>query len=289
MALSNYFESNYKMFGYVRIDDAVLHNINTGLYKMYIQVLYLPKGYKLTIDFNDYTTEEPTLFFVSNNQYIQILETGSEEAHFIYYNRDFYCIQIHDAEVACDGILFNNIYNMPMTRLSEGEAAIIDHVYTQLIDELTVKESSQEEMLRTYLKQLIIRATRIWKKQQLGRLNEEPAKEIDFFRDFSRLVEIHFKDKHTVADYADLLGLAPKTISARFNRLDLAAPNDIIKDRIILEAKRLLCYSSYSVKEIAYKLGYEDPAYFNRLFLNKTGDTPSNFKKKYLSGKNIQL
>ncbi len=48
-------------------------------------------------------------------------------------------------------------------------------------------------MIRTYFKQLIIRATRAWKKQQLGQLNEEPAREMEFFRDFSRLVEIHFR------------------------------------------------------------------------------------------------
>lgn len=84
-----------------------------------------------------------------------------------------------------------------------------------------------------------------------------------------------------MADYADLLGVAPKTLSNKFNRLDLMQPNDLIKDRIMLEAKRLLSYSSLSVKEIAYQLGYDDPAYFNRLFTKKTGDTPSNFKKKH--------
>ncbi|MBO9659063.1 MAG: helix-turn-helix domain-containing protein, partial [Chitinophagaceae bacterium] len=52
---------------------------------------------------------------------------------------------------------------------------------------------------------------------------------------------------------------------------------------ILLEAKRLLTYSSMTVKEIAYDLGYEDPAYFNRLFANKTGDTPVAFRKKFNS------
>lgn len=288
MASSKYFESNYKVFGYFTINEQVLQEINAGAYKMYIQVWYLPAGYRLKVDFKEYTTEGPTFFFISNNQYVQILEVGEREGHFIYYNRDFYCIQIHDAEVACDGILFNNIYNMPMTRLPKAEVQFVDQVYAQLVEELSMKESSQEEMLRTYLKQLIIRVTRVWKKEQLGKLNDEPAKEMDFFRDFSRLVEIHFRKKHSVADYADLLALAPKTLSTKFNRLDLASPNDIIKDRIVLEAKRLLCYTTSSVKEIAYQLGYDDPAYFNRMFTNKTGVTPAFFKKKYHAEKKVQ-
>ncbi len=94
-------------------------------------------------------------------------------------------------------------------------------------------------------------------------------------------MDIHFREKHSVTDYADLLAVAPKTLSKRFNRLRLSQPNDIIKDRILLEAKRLLAYASLSIKEIAYDLGYDDPAYFNRLFSNKTGQTPAAFRKQF--------
>lgn len=282
MDFSNRYESNHKMFGYLILSCEALKTVNMDMYNAYIRILYFPAGYKLTIDFEEYETDCPTLFFIGNNQKIQVKTIGEGEARFIYYNRDFYCIQIHDAEVACDGLLFNNIYNMPMTRLSDKVIHAIESLYSQIEEELTDQESSKEEMIRTYLKQLIIRATRMWKKQQLGKLNDEPIKEIEFFRDFSRLVEIHFRNKHAVADYAEILKVAPKTLSAKFNRLELASPNEIIKDRIVLEAKRLLCYSKYSVKEIAYQLGYDDPAYFNRMFTNKTGDTPAAFKKKYL-------
>ncbi|WP_276380318.1 AraC family transcriptional regulator [Flavobacterium sp. H4147] len=283
------FESNYKKLGFLILNQETVDEINSDDYKAYIKVLYLPEDYLITIDFKQYQTTSPSLFFINSNQYLQITKEGKKQGYFMYYNRDFYCVQIHDAEVACDGLLFNNIFEMPMTVLPEKEVVFIEGIYDQIQEEFVSPDSSQEEMIRTYLKQLIIKATRIWKVQQLGVLNDEPSKEMDFFRDFSRLVEIHFRSKHTVADYAEILGVAPKTLSNKFNRLELSQPNDIIKDRIILEAKRLLGYSSLSVKEIAYQLGYEDPAYFNRLFTNKVGDTPSNFKKKYLQGKNVQL
>ncbi|MFH7015456.1 helix-turn-helix domain-containing protein [Flavobacterium sp. FlaQc-47] len=284
-----FFESNYKKLGFLVLNQDSIHEINGDYYKPYIKVLYLPENYLVTIDFKQYQTSSPSLFFINSNQYLQIDKEGKKQGYFMYYNRDFYCVQIHDAEVACDGLLFNNIFEMPMTALPEKDVLFIESIYTQIQEEFDLPDSSQEEMIRTYLKQLIIKATRIWKTQQLGVLNNEPSKEMDFFRDFSRLVEIHFRTKHTVADYADILGVAAKTLSNKFNRLELTQPNDIIKDRIILEAKRLLGYSALSVKEIAYQLGYEDPAYFNRLFSNKVGDTPSNFRKKYLQGKNVQL
>lgn len=284
-----FFESNYKKLGFLVLNLNSIDEINSDYYKPYIKVLYLPEDYSITIDFKQYKTTTPSLFFINSNQYLQIEKEGKKQGYFMYYNRDFYCVQIHDAEVACDGLLFNNIFEMPMTALPDKEILFVEGIYNQIQEEFDSPDSSQEEMIRTYLKQLIIKATRIWKVQQLGILNDEPTKEMDFFRDFSRLVEIHFRTKHTVADYADILGVAPKTLSNKFNRLELTQPNDIIKERIILEAKRLLGHSSLSVKEIAYQLGYEDPAYFNRLFTNKVGDTPSNFKKKYLQGKNVQL
>src|SRR5690606_13955893 len=123
--------------------------------------------------------------------------------------------------------------------------------------------------------------TRIWKRQNLDKEKQisVPADQ-ELFRDFGRLVEIHFRDKHTVAEYADLLYLSPKTLANKFNKMHLDSPNDIIKNRILLEAKRLLYYTDLTVKEIAYQLGYDDPAYFNRLFAQKEGLAPSSYRKQ---------
>jgi len=275
------FNSNYKKFGFLSLSKSNYETVNDEKHKSYIKILYLPANSSLTVDFRQFQTTRTSLFFINSNQHLELHHIGEGPGFFIYYNRDFYCIQIHDQEVACDGLLFNNIFEMPMTELAAKEKDIIEQSFQQVQHELEAKESSQEEMIRTYLKQIIIRATRIWKQQHLGKLNRAPAQDLDFFRDFSRLVEIHFREKHTVADYADLLSMAPKTLSNKFNKLNLTQPNEIIKDRILLEAKRLLTYSSMSVKEIAYDLGYDDPAYFNRLFAVKTGDTPAAFRKKF--------
>lgn len=275
------FSSNYKKLGFLPLSKSNYETVNDEKHKPYIKILYLPANSSLTVDFKQFQTTSTSLFFINSNQHLELHQTGKGPGFFIYYNRDFYCIQIHDQEVACDGLLFNNIFEMPMTELQEKEKDIIEQNFLRIQEELEIKASSQEEMIRTYLKQVIIRATRIWKQQHLGKLNKAPTQELDFFRDFSRLVEIHFREKHTVADYADLLAVAPKTLSNKFNKLNLTQPNEIIKDRILLEAKRLLTYSSMSVKEIAYDLGYDDPAYFNRLFAVKTGDTPVAFRKKF--------
>lgn len=278
----NIFDVSLKTIGLVNVGPENLESINSEHYSSYIKVLYLNRGCKLRVDFDVYQANGPTLFFISPNQVLNIEELGADVGYLIFYNRDFYCIQLHDEEVACDGLLFNNINNMPMTVIPEHEGAFIAYLFSRIEDEFELKDGSQEEMLRTYLKQLLIKSTRLWKTQHLdGVMAASPNNDLQFFRRFTQLVEANFKEKHNVADYAELLLIAPKTLTHRFKKLNLPQPNEIIKNRIILEAKRLLVHTDMTAKEIAYGLGYEDPAYFSRLFFIKTGQPPSGFRSRY--------
>lgn len=280
---SSIFEYHHKKLGLISFNSKNLDLVNGENFRQYIKILFVPEGYSLTVDFKLYQTEKPSLFFINTNQHLIIEKAGENDASLIHYNRDFYCIQIHDEEVACDGLLFNNIFEIPQVEFSDVENNTIYLLFSQINDELSFQDRSSEEMIRTYLKQIIIRATRQWKKQNLERENNFINSDLEFFRDFSRLVDIHFKEKHSVSDYAGLLNIAPKTLSNKFHKLNLENPNEMIKNRIILEAKRLLLYSNLSIKEIAYQLGYDDPAYFNRMFAQKSGKTPAVFRKEIKS------
>ncbi|HLT88921.1 MAG TPA: helix-turn-helix domain-containing protein [Sphingobacterium sp.] len=281
MASEKLFRSDLKTIGLISLHEENVDSINSGNYKQYIKVLLLSKGAELQVDLTEYSVKQPSLFFVSPNQHLHIKKLGKEEGHFIFYNRDFYCIQIHDEEVACNGLLFSNIYNIPMVELDKGEIPFFSYIFGQMTDEFGLNDTSLEEMLRTYLKQLFIKSARLWKKQNLNKELTEQNSDLEFFRKFTLLVDEHYKEKHHVADYAELLFIAPKTISHKFKRLNLPQPNDVIKNRILLEAKRLLVHTNLTVKEVGYELGYEDPAYFSRLFVQKSGETPSAFRAKF--------
>ncbi|MGS2741786.1 helix-turn-helix domain-containing protein [Sinomicrobium sp. M5D2P17] len=283
MKTEQLFRSELKTLGLLSLDKEITSNINDEIYKEYIKVLFLTSGYELQVDLTAYSIKQPTLFFVSPNQHLHFTQTGVEGGYLIFYNRDFYCIQIHDDEVACDGLLFNNIHNMPIVRLDEDETPFFNNIFGQIVNEFALQDASIEEMIRTYLKQLFIKSARLWKRQNLNNALVENQNDLEFFRKFTMLVEEHYKQKHNVADYAELMHVAPKTITHKFKRLKLPLPNDVIKNRIVLEAKRLLVYTNLTSKEIGYILGYEDPAYFSRLFLQKAGETPSGFRTKFLS------
>ncbi|UPK67500.1 AraC family transcriptional regulator [Chitinophaga filiformis] len=272
-----------KTIGCLDFDATNAGDIRYEDYNSFIKILFIEAGAEVMVDFREYTLEQDALFFIKDGQWYKFNGKGT----LLYYNRDFYCIQIHDKEVACDGLLYNNVYEIPVVFLDAEASRQTRHLIQEIKQEAINEESSMEEMIRIYLKQLIIRSTRMWKKAH-DLADSGIAQEVEFIRKFSQLVEAHYTTHHNVADYANLLNITPKALSKRISRHGSKTPNDIIKERIILEAKRLLIHTDLSVKEIGYKLGYEDPAYFVRLFTNQVDASPLLFRKKYAEGEKVQ-
>lgn len=199
----------------------------------------------------------------------------------MYYNRDFYCVEIHDKEVACDGILFHNVYEVPVVLMSVKDSEVLQQILQEIKAEVTLDDTAIEEMLRILLKQIIIKCTRIW-KQEHQMAGEEAKPEMEFSRIFSQLVERHYAHHHTVAEYAKLLHITPKALNKRITRDHNLRPNDIIKNRIVLEVKRLLVHTTMSIKEISHELGYDDTSYFTRFFTKQVLLSPQSFRTQYL-------
>jgi len=195
------------------------------------------------------------------------------------YNRDFYCIVDHDNEVSCAGFLFFGSYGHLFIKLDESNQAKLGILKKVFLEEFETADSTQTEMLKMLLKRLIIISTRLAKEQYV----KEPPVESDKFdivRKYNLLVDRNFKAHHQVQFYANELSKSPKTLSNLFARYHHKLPLQIIHDRIIDEAKRLIYYTDKSAKEIAYELGFEDAAHFSRFFKNITGQNISEYKKE---------
>ena len=146
-----------------------------------------------------------------------------------------------------------------------------------MIQELNAKGNAHRDMLESYLRQFLIRTLRLINTQrpQQKEQNENLDRTAE---EFIALVEKNFREEHTVKGYAEKLFITPKALSKRLNHQGYSTPLQIIKDRLILEAKRQLKFSDKSIKEIAFELGFDDPAYFSRLFSKNTTLSPSEFR-----------
>ncbi len=231
------------------------------------------------IDFKEYHFKDNVLFFLSPGQVFGVATESIKEAYKITFTKDFYCIQTHDKAVACNGVLFNNVYETPFVQPCKSDTQKLSFVLESLEEEFQKSEVAQYDMLQAYLKQFIILSVRIQKEHAPIKTDIETK----LFKDFSTLVEMNFKTLHSVTDYADRLGLSPKSLAKNFQRVGAESPSEFIKNRILLETKRMLLYSNQPVKEIAYDLGFNDAAYFTRFFTKATEMSPLQFRKGYSS------
>lgn len=228
------------------------------------------------IDFKSYSFEDGVLFFLSPGQVFSVASENIKEAYQLSFTRDFYCIQTHDAEVSCNGVLFNNVYETPFVTPSTKDIQKLDFLLQNLIEEFELEETAQYDMLQSLLKQFIVYSVRIKKEHDVVKEDVETK----LFKDFSLLVEQNFKKLHSVTDYANRLGLSPKSLTKHFQKIGTQTPSDFIKNRIVTEAKRHLLYTDKAIKFVAFDLGFNDPSYFSRFFTKATGESPKQFQKK---------
>ena len=183
--------------------------------------------------------------------------------------------------MSCQGFLFFGSAQPQVIQLTDKGLQQFEIMRQMFFDDMSMEDHLQGEMLRSLLKRLLIVSTRLLKDKfpdaSVG------LSQMELIRQYNILVEKHFKELHKVKEYAALLHKSPKTLSNLFSRHINKSPLNVINDRIILEAKRLLLYSDLSSDEIAVQLGYSDSGHFSKFFKRHTGSSPSTFKKLKLT------
>ncbi len=235
---------------------------------------------KLTIDSCSIHLKKNHVLFCTPFNII-FIEPYLKGAISIIFNREFYCIRDHDHEVSCNGFLFLGSSTPAMVELTPKEQDSFELLFRFFEEEFETKDHIQGEMLMVLLKRLLIKSVRLLKSTIVDPALEKPK--MDIIRQYNLLVEAHYKEKHKVTDYAKLLNKSPKTLSNLFTKFNNKTPLQVINQRIVLEAKKLLISSEKTIKEIAYELGFIEASHFSKFFKTQEGISPTCFKKKILN------
>ncbi len=233
-------------------------------------------GQRITVDNVEYKSIKNQMVCLTEFHKVNIDTVCN--AKMIRFNRPFYCVVDHDSEVGCKGILFFGASQLPMFVIPDEDLERFQTIWKMFEIELQSKDDLQLEMLQSMLKRFIILCTRVYKTQ--NNYNALETGKADIVREYNFLVEQNFKTIHTVAEYASMLNKSPKTLSNLFSKLGNKSPLKYIQDRRWLEAKRLLRFTSQTIKEIAYEIGFEDLQTFSRFFKNLEGVSPTEFREK---------
>jgi len=240
-------------------------------------IWFLDDQNQINIDGYDYEFQQNEMIFLTGFHQVKIEQTG--RLRVLRFNSPFYCILDHDSEVGCKGLLFFGSSQVPHLRPRSQDLEIMETVWSMIEIEMKTSDRLQLEMLQMMLKRWLILCTRILKSQD--NYTQISNSQVDVVREYNFLVEQYFREKHTVAEYAELLHKSPKTLSNLFKKVHDKSPLTVLQDRIQVEARRLITHTEQSISEIAYSLGYNDIQSFSRFFKKREQMSPSEFRSAH--------
>jgi AraC family transcriptional activator of pobA len=262
----------------IGIDEHIAFNLTTPTQFYEYAIILIESGEGIYhADFTSFKFCGPKLLFATPMQTIFLKHQKEVKYTLLRFHSDFYCIEAHREEVACNGLLFNNIYIEPSVSLTKEQYI----EFYQLIDQIKNEfkdEAFSEMILKAYLQVLLAKCSSI-KLKTLENVDINSTKD-DKMEQFKVLLDKHYLSLHKPNDYAELLKISPNGLSKKAIKYFGKTPSQLIQDRLILEAKKLLHLTTLSIKEIAYQLQFSDEYYFSRFFKKCTKLSPQTFRNK---------
>ena len=227
------------------------------------------------IDFVSYPIEKNTLHFVSPEQVHVLRRSKNVTGYVISFTSEFL---LHGLIRDDQFPFFKNAYSSTVVKIdTPTNEKRIKELIKQIETEFSSPNTDRSEALYAVLSMLLITSRRMYVGDEFS--GKPSGIKSEATRRFKALVNDHFLQHKSVTHYAKLLNITAGHLNDTIHKDIGKTASEIIHERVILEAKRLLYHSPKSVKEIAGHLHYEDPSYFTRFFKTHTGLTPEEFRK----------
>jgi len=228
-----------------------------------------------TIDFTTYPVKPFQAYFMIPGQVHGWQFDTIPEGYIVNFSENFFRSLLLNPDYLSRFDFFSGVSDDGVLMLP----AAIQQPCIELLESIIhdVNENKQiTDLVRTRLLQFFLLID-----QALERPGQKniPQQKQALLQSFRRLIGSNYKTLRLPKEYADLLYVTPNHLNALCQDLTGKTAGELIRDRIILEAKRLLTNAGMTSAEIAYELSFQDNSYFNRFFKKYTGTTPDVFRK----------
>ncbi|TMM56877.1 helix-turn-helix domain-containing protein [Maribacter algarum] len=244
----------------------------------YYQIIWFFEGAGThTVDFEQFEIKERTVLFINKDQVHAFDENLEINGLLIHFNEGFFMHS--DIDIFLKYNLFNS-YKSPCYFIDKN-ISILGFSYVDLIRTELVKRDQfgTEDVIRYLLKSFLINLERVNRKDTEKNIEFTSQYEFQFYK-FKDLLEENYRRNISVKGFADALNISSKTLSTITKRFVNKSPKQLITERIVLEAKRLIRYSSLQISEIAFQLGFDDASYFVKYFRRQVGISPTEYREK---------
>lgn len=226
-------------------------------------------------DFASYCIGSHTLVFIAPGQIHTWKDPQGISGVVICFFEEAMALRVGQGGLLHDFPFFSAYEGLPCLQMAS-KAKQLNGLFGAALDAFYQIGAKREELVLAYLTAVLIEALRVYGASPVRR---QPLSAADrLTRNFRLLVNEHYLERKRVQDYADMLGVTVNHLVQSIRKSTGATPRHILQDRLMLEAKRLLVHTEYTVAEIAAILSFSDPSVFGRWFKAQEGMSPGQFR-----------
>ena len=247
----------------------------------FYQLVYFSKGAgSHSIDFVHFPVEPGQIYFMIPGQVHTWDFAKAPDGYIVNYSEDYLQALIADPRYTDQFSFFSGKADQQVITIPAEGRKPVEQVLKTIVNESKSQNRLKDDFIRAALVQLFILVSRYTSRvENHTKSNYNTA----LLRDFQNEIERHYKEKRLVKEYAALLHITPNHLNAVSNGMTTRSAGELIRDRVLLEAKRLLINAEMNISEIADELNFPDNSYFSRFFKRYEGVTPETFRKQFIN------
>ncbi len=248
----------------------------TGFY----HILWFQKGSPThLVDFNPVKIKPNTILFLNKDTVQRFDKKGGFDGKAILFTDSFFCKTDADIKYLRSSILFNDLFSVSQIQMSK-TASLFAHLFQLMEIELeNEKDISQPDILKNLLHNFLLLSERERRKQNFTEIKK--SADLDYVMLFKDLLESNYRKLKQVSNYAKKISVTEKRLNQATSKILDKSPKQMIDERVMLEAKRLLAHTNESVKEIGFDLGFDEPTNFIKYFRKHSNSTPVEFREQF--------
>ncbi|SDL35027.1 transcriptional regulator, AraC family [Kriegella aquimaris] len=223
------------------------------------------------IDLKEYSLRKGTALKIAKGQVHAFEENANYDGFLIVFTEEFVLNYFSKSSIE----FISHLYNYHISTAAVHEINFNEPFIEQLMIELASEDTyAQKNIVAAMLELYLLRLER------LSQTTEPPkqSKYYPLFLEFKNLVQEKYTATRNVKDYAEMLSISTKHLNRIVKEFTLNTAKHFIDDFVILETKRAIASSNYSLKEIGYAVGFDEVTNFTKFFKKQTGATPKQFK-----------
>lgn len=231
------------------------------------------------VDFVPIKIKSNSLLFLNKDVVHRFDDKEKVKGKVLLFTDSFFCKTESDTKFLRQSILFNDLLEVSQIELNR-QSTQFNALLLLMMDEMeTLNDEFQANILQNLLHNFLLLSERQRHKQDNFTKAKKGA-DLDYVILFKELLDADFRTQKKVAYYAKKIIITEKRLNHATTKTLGKTPKEIIDDRIVLEAKRILAHTTESIKQIAYHLGFEEPTNFIKYFKKHATLTPTEFREK---------